>query len=427
MKRFLASLLVTTAVGLSWSTTVQADAVTDWNKIALDTILAATPPRPGPIAILDMAVVHAAIYDAVSALSGKYKPYKVEIPVAAGSPEAATAKAARDVLLSMFPDKSESVDTTYRGYLAKQGIAENDPGIAVGEKAAAGIIAAHAVNVRVPNPLPDPFKGDTKPGMWRPTRSYQEGPPPSDATMAAPWLGAVTTFTLKSSDQFRAKPPPALTSEEYTKAYNEVKDLGSFSNSKRTEEQTKLADFYSGGSLRVTQFTLREIAEKNVEKPDGSAIQDTARLMALGTMAMADAVITCWGSKKHYGLWRPVTAVQEGENDGNPDTAGDPNWQPYNNSPPYPDYTSGANSVTGALTRSLSLFFGKDDVPFTVTSTNPKSTQKTRDYKKFSDMSSDMVEARILQGIHFRFADEAGWEEGRQVAEWVFANVGQKK
>jgi hypothetical protein len=164
------------------------------------------------------------------------------------------------------------------------------------------------------------------------------------------------------------------------------------------------------------------MTEKHVDK-----IDDSARLMALGTIAMADTAITCWDSKKHYLLWRPVTAIQEGENDGNPDTIGDPNWQPLTNTPNYPDYTSGANNVTAALTRTLSLFFGKDEMSFTVTSGNPKSDQKTRNYSRFSDLSADMVEARILQGIHFRFADEAGRDQGRQVAEWVFAHVGAKK
>jgi hypothetical protein len=422
MKRIIASLLVTTAVGLSWPTVARADAVTDWNTIALDTIMGASPARPGPVVFLDIAVVQAAVYDAVQAIGGKYKPYKVEIPGASGSPEAATAKAARDVLVSIFPEKAESLDTMYRGYLTKKDLKENDPGVAVGEKAAAGIIAMHANNVRVPNPSPDPFRGDTKPGMWRPTTSYQSGTPASDSPMATPWLGAVSSFTLKSGDQFRAKPPPALTSEEYTKNYNEVKDLGAFSNSKRTEKQTELGHFYAGGSFKMVQTTLREMAEKHVDK-----IDDSARLMSLGTIAMADTVITCWDSKKHYLLWRPVTAIQEGENDGNPDTIGDPNWQPLTNTPNYPDYTSGANNVTAALTRTLSLFFGKDEMSFTVTSGNPKSEQKTRNYSRFSDMSADMVDARILQGIHFRFADEAGREQGRQVAEWVFAHVGEKK
>jgi hypothetical protein len=309
--------------------------------------------------------------------------------------------------------------------LAKQGIAENDPGIAVGEKAAAGIIALHAANIRSPASS-EPYKGDTKPGMWRPTKSYQSGPPASDASMAAPWLGTVTPFILKSGDQFRSPPPPELTGEEYTKAYNEVKDLGSFENSKRNEQQEELARFYSGSTPRMTQVTLREMADKYVDKLD-----DKARLLALGTMAMADVSITCWDNKKHHVFWRPVTAIQEGENDDNPNTIADPNWQPYLNTPAYPDYTSGANSVTAALTRTFSLFFEKDDMPFTVTSTTPKAAEvlksKTKEYKKFSDMANDMVDTRILQGLHFRFADEAAREQGIKVAEWVFANVGQKK
>src|SRR3954447_189156 len=426
MKRNIASLLVTTAVALSWSPVAHADAVTDWHTIAVDTIFSATPPRPGPVGILDIAVVQAAVYDAVQAIGGRYKPYKVEIPGASGSPEAATAKAARDVLISILPDKSESLDTLYRGYLVKNNLKENDPGIAVGEKAAAGIIAAHAGNIRVPNPSPDPFRGGTAPGMWRPTKSYQEGAPPSDSSMATPWLGAVTSFTLNTGDQFRPKPPPVLTSEEYTKNYNEVKDLGSFSNSKRNEQQEELARFYTGSTPMLTQKTLGEIAAKHVEK-----IDDSARLLALGTMAMADAVIVCWDSKKHHVFWRPVTAIQEGENDGNPQTAGDPNWQPFLNTPPYPDYTSGANNITAALTRSLSLYFGKDEMPFVVTSNNPKSTEvlksQTRNYKSFSEMAAEMVDTRILQGLHFRFADDAAREQGQKVAEWVFSHVGEKK
>jgi hypothetical protein len=236
------------------------------------------------------------------------------------------------------------------------------------------------------------------------------------------WLGAITSFTLNSGNQFRAKPPPTLTSEEYTKAYNEVKDLGSFSNSKRNEKQEELAQFYAGDFVKLYHNILQEASKKHSGK-----IDDSARLMALSTMAVADAVVTCWDSKRHYVLWRPITAIQEGENDGNPNTVGDPNWQPFLNTPPYPDYTSGANNLFGSLSRTFSLFFGKDDVPFTVTSMNPKSTQKTREYKKFSDMASDMVETRILHGLHFRFADEAARDQGRQVAEWVFSHVGTSK
>jgi hypothetical protein len=404
---------------LGWSHIARADAVLDWNAIAADTISTASPPRPGPVGFLDMAVVQAAVYDAVQAIGGKFKPYHVQIPGASGSPDAAVAKAAHDVLVNIFPAQGAALDTAYRDYLTKKSLSESDPGVAVGQTAAAGILALRANDGRVPNPLPPPFTGDKAVGVWRPTTSYQPPPPPSEAPMAAPWLGAVKCFTLQSGDQFRAKPPPALNTAQYATDYNEVKALGAQSNSARTPEQTELAHFYRGEYLFVLWHrALRDVATTNVKN-----IDDSARLLALANLAMADAAITAWDSKKHYVFWRPVTAIQEGENDGNPATAGDPSWQPFLNTPPYPEYTSGANNVTGALTRSLALFFGKDDVTFPVTSQSPQAVQKTRTYSRFSDMASDMVNVRIYHGVHFRFGDQAGREQGTQVADWVFTHV----
>ena len=212
-----------------------------------------------------------------------------------------------------------------------------------------------------------------------------------------------------------------MNSQQYVTDFNEVKALGAQSNSGRTPEQTELAYFYAGkngNNFVLWHRTLRDIAAAHIKD-----IGDNARLLALANFAMADAVITAWDSKKHYGVWRPVTAIQEGENDGNAATAGDPSWQPLLNTPPYPEYSSGANNVTGALTRSLALFFGKDDVTFTVTSDYPQATQKTRSYARFSDMASDMVNVRIYQGIHFRFGDEAARGQGTKVADWVFGHV----
>ena len=412
---------VMTLAAVSWWQIARADAVLDWNAIAADTISTASPPRPGPVGFLDMAVVQAAVYDAVQAIDGKSKPYHVQIPGASGSPEAAAAKAAHDVLVNIFPPQSASLDAAYRDYLAKKGLAESDPGVGVGQTAAAGILALRANDGRVPNPLPPPFTGDTASGVWRPTTSYQPTPPPSGAPMATPWLGAVPCFTLQSGDQFRAKSPPALNSQQYAIDYNEIKALGAQSNSARTPEQTELAYFYagkSGNNFVLWHRALRDVATEHVND-----ILDSARLLALANLAMADAVITVWDSKKRYVLWRPITAIQEGENDGNAATAGDPSWQPFLNTPPYPDYTSGANGVTGALTRSLALFFGKDDMTFTVTSDYSGAPKKTRTYNRFSDMASDMVNVRIYHGIHFRFADEASREQGAKVADWVFGHI----
>jgi hypothetical protein len=412
-------LLAFTALG--GSQIARADAVLDWHEIAVNTISTASPPRPGPVGFVDMAVIHAAVYDAVQAINGKFKPYHVQIPGASGSPEAAAAKAAHEVLVNIFPAQRASLEATYRDYLAKKGLAESDPGVAVGQTAATGILSLRANDGRVPNPLPPPFTGDTATGVWRPTTSYQPPPPPSGAPMATPWLGAVPCFTLQSGDQFRAKPPPALTSQQYATDYNEVKALGAQSNSTRTPEQTELAYFYAGKS--GNNFVLWHRALRDVAAAHVNNIGDSARLLVLANLAMADALITVWDSKKYYVLWRPVTAVQEGENDGNAATAGDPSWQPFLNTPPYPDYTSGANGVTGALTRSLALFFGKDDMTFTVTSDYSEAPQKTRNYNRFSDMASDMVNVRIYHGIHFRFADEASREQGTKVADWVFGHV----
>ena len=222
-------------------------------------------------------------------------------------------------------------------------------------------------------------------------------------------------FTLASPTQFRAQPPPALNSGRYRKAYNETKALGSFSSTTRTPDQTDLGYFYSDNFLALWNRGLRDIAAAHV-----SNIGDSARLFALANLAMADAAITAWDSKRHYVFWRPVTAIQEGDNDGNPKTEGDTAWQPLINTPPYPDYTSGANNVTGAVTRALKLFFGTDHVTFSLSSNAPQVLQKTRTYNRFSDAARDVVDVRIYQGIHFRFADVAGRSQGRHVASWAF-------
>jgi hypothetical protein len=318
------------------------------------------------------------------------------------------------VLVNILPGQAASLDTAYHDYLFNNGLAEDDPGVAVGQVAAAGILALRANDGRVPNPLPPPFIGGTAPGEWRPTPSYQLGPPPSFAPMATPWLGAVPTFTLKSGDQYRASPPLPLNSKRYVKDYNEVKSLGARFNSGRTPEQTELAYFYGGFSWHKT---LRDIADTYLDD-----IGDSARLLALAELAIADSFITAWESKIYFNFWRPITAIQEGNNDGNPATAGDPNWQPLFNTPPYPDHTSGFNNVAGALTRTLALFFGTDDMTFSITSTHPLAIQKTRTFYRFSDLARDAVVVRIYQGIHFRFADEVARKQGRKVAQWVFGH-----
>ena len=180
-------------------------------------------------------------------------------------------------------------------------------------------------------------------------------------------------------------------------------------------EQTDIAYFYTDNFLAQWNRALCAIANNHLRRTG-----DSARLLALANLSIADALITSWDSKKFYFFWRPITAINEGDNDGNPNTAGDPAWQPLINNPNYPDYTSGANNVVGAATRTLQLFFGRDRVTFEVTSLAPLAIQKTRTYTRFSDAAADVVDARIYLGIHFRFADVAARDQGRRVAEHAF-------
>lgn len=395
------------------------DAATAWHNIAVQALVTAGPARPTPVPFLDLAIVQVAVHDAVQAIDRRYAPYHVVFPRdASGSPEAAAAKAAHDVLVAILPAQAAALDTTYHDYFTIHGLAEDDPGVNIGASAAAGILALRANDGRLPSPLPPPFTGGTAPGQWRPTPSLLPGPPPSLAPMSSAWLATVPPFTLNSAAQFRAAPPPALSSNQYVKDYYEVKALGSLTNSRRTPEQARLASFFAGNLFILHNQTLRDVAAWRTDN-----IGDNARLLALGTLAIADAFITCWDTKLHYPYWRPITAIREGENDGNSRTEGDPAWQPLLNTPNYPEYSSGANAMAGALTRMFELYFETDRLSFTVVSTNPNATPSTRTYKRFSDLSLDMVDARIYQGLHFRTADEVGRTQGRQVADWVFGHA----
>ena len=324
---------------LGGATPALADAVVDWNEI---TVQAVSAGRPGPIGAVDIALVQVAVHDAVQAIDQQFEPYHAEIDTgrgerAQGRRSAAIAAAAHDVLVGIYPAQAATLDTTYFNYLANKGL-DSDPGLLVGQQVAARILPLRRAN---PNPLPPPFVGGTGVGTWRPTPSFL-GNPPAPAPfspMATPWMADFDPFTLTSPTRFRAPPPPALTSGRYTRDYNEVKESGALVSTKRTAEQTDLAYFYVETAPVLWNRALRGIAARYLRKSS-----DTARLFALANLATADALITCWDSKRFFAVWRPITAIREGEADGNPATVGDPAWQPLINNPNYPDYTSGANS-----------------------------------------------------------------------------------
>ena len=405
------------AIMLTGATSTQAsDPVLDWNAISAQAIL--TGGHPGATTILDFAVVQVAVHDAVQAYDKRFEPYAVEIQNASGSVAAAVAKVSYDVLVNRFPAKMADLDAAYDNYLADNGLAADDPGVLVGQQVAEAIIALRANDGSFPATPPPPFVGADVAGAWRPTSSFLPGPPPSLAPMAFPWVAEVTPFVMSSPTQFRAEPPPRLNSARYAKDYEEVKALGSLDSAARSPEQTQLCYFWADNFIAQWNRVLRGIAETYLDNSG-----DTARLFALAWLAGADGFITTWESKIHYNFWRPITAIQEGDSDGNRKTVGDPDWQPFLNTPNYPEYSSGANSLTGGITRMLRLFFGTDEVAFTVTSNNSMADPNSRQYYRLSDVAQEVVDVRIYQGIHFRFGDEAARKLGRQVAKWIFKSA----
>ena len=275
-------------MALTFSALAQADAVTDWNAITMDAVTAA---RPGPQGMLDVALVHVAVHDAVQAIEKRYEPYHFEMTGAKGSRSAAAAAAAHGVLVAIYPAQASTLDAAYFNYLAQNGL-NGDPGLAVGEKAAANIVPLRRAT---PNPAAPPFVGSTEIGKWRPTDSFI-GTPPAPASfspMVTPWLGKTTPYTLTSPARFRVGPPPALTSERYARDYAEVKRMGALQGSARTQKQTDLAYFYNDNFFTQWNRVLRGVANARVGK-----IGDSARLFALANMAGADALITCWDSKR---------------------------------------------------------------------------------------------------------------------------------
>ena len=240
---------------LMWSAPAAADPITELNVIAADTIFAGGRPAGAP-PLLDFAMVHAAIHDAVQAYERRFQPYAIHIRHASGSPVAAVAAAARDVLVDRFPLQTATIHSKYLAFLTNHELTETDAGTAVGQGAASAIIARRANDGSYP-PNPQPDLGGTGAGQWRPTL-------PAFAAFSAPWLGAVEPFTMDFNEQFRARRPPSLTSLEYARDYNEVKALGGavgHPGVTRTPEQTQIGYFYSGNTIALFEGMLRGLVE----------------------------------------------------------------------------------------------------------------------------------------------------------------------
>ena len=382
--------------------------VSDWNATAFDTIIV-DAGKANAEAFMWFAFEQAAVYNAVVGITRRYELYNWDRrgPRRA-SPQAAAAVAAHDVLVEYFPASQARLDTALTASLAEipDGRAK-DQGIRYGERAADRLIELREDDGRF---APVTFDAPPAPGVWRPT-------PPGFAPFFDPWMAQLRPLLLESPSQFRPGPPPALTSPTYTEDFNEVKAVGSATSTVRTPGQTDTARFIAGSTFPLASSSLRDLAARHQLD-----ISDSARLFAAVDMSGADAAITAWDSKLEFAYWRPVTAIQLADTDGNPDTLADPGWLPLLTTPPYPDYTSGLTTFMGAVTRALTgvLDPGGDRIDVNITVAGV-----TRHYEFASQLNQDAVDARVWSGIHFRTADLAGNESGTQVGEWALDNYFQ--
>jgi PAP2 superfamily protein len=393
----------------------RADAVTDWNKTAFG---AAEASGKGPVSACDIAMAHVAMHDALNAIDRRYEPYVYDAVGPRGaSPEAAVAAAAHDVLVARIPNQKAWLDSALESALAAipDGQAKTD-GVAIGRAAAAAIVA-----LRDKNGSKDvtPYAPGKELGVWRPT-------PPGFAQAIGVGFGKVKPFTASIrimgqpiGDGQYDLPSPAyfdLRSAEFAADYNEVKSLGGADSKTRTAEQSAIARFWYEPSPGVHIRLAREMAVTQKLDPWRSA-----RLFALLHLAGADCLIAGYGVKYRYNFWRPVTAIANGANDGNPQTEGDPQWNSYLETPNHPEYLSNHALLAAAWAEILSRFFGTDQISFTMTSAKPYPGIK-RSFTSFSQSAQEAADSRIYAGVHFRSSCMDGLAIGRVIGAQTFEN-----
>ena len=384
------------------------DQVIQWNRILLG-ILRTPGAQPATVhPTRSMAILHAAVYDAVNAIAKTNAPYLVDLgaPRHASEPAAAAA-AAHAVLVRLYPAQAAALDADLAVSLSQvpDGRAK-DQGIRVGEEAAAAILTLRSDDGSAATPIP--FVPGTNPG------DYQLTPPGFVQPVFTHWP-FVQPFALRSANQFRPAPPPALTSPTYTASFNEVKSLGLASSATRSADQTQIARFWAA----PIQNYWNEIAQ-TAALAHGTTLVQNARLFALLDLTLADSVIAFYDAKYTYHFWRPITAIRAAANDGNPATAGDPNWTPLATTALDPSYPGAHAVVSAAGADVLSTFFGGDSENFAVTSEVLPGV--VRGFTSFSAAADEASLSRIYAGQHFRFDLVAGQRLGTQVADYVQRN-----
>ena len=402
--------------------------VLQWNEITMKAIDA--NGQSNVVATRTLAMTQGAVHDALNAINRRYDAYYFEASADAGaSPDAAVAAAAHTVLVGVVSSFGTSaqkgaalalVEQAYSASLARvtDGPARNK-GVAVGRAAGTAMLALRKDDGATRDAAYTPGMGA---GKWRPhPNPTPPNPPIANPDVArgfgpssVPNWGNVTPFTLLSSSQFWLPGPPALTSPIYARDFNEVKTVGGKVSTVRTPDQTEIARFWFEGPGNWNTIA-RAVA--TTRKLDAA---DSARLLALMNLAMADSYIAGWKIRYVYDFWRPITAIREGDNDGNDATAGDPTWDSHQNTPAVSDYPSTQSTFSAAAAVVLASLLGGDQATFTVTSGKPFEGL-TRSFTSFSQAARESADSRIYAGIHFRSACEDGLGLGRKVGQRTVA------
>jgi hypothetical protein len=413
--------------------------VAQWNQIAEDTVVGSGTFLPE--GFLYMAYASAAVYDAVVAIEGGFEPYgpAIEAPADA-SVDAATIEAAYRTLWAFFPPAScntnsppavyafclgvrPRLDAFYAEALSaiSPGQAKTD-GQAVGLQAANDVIALRSGDGRMtPIGVTSSFTTlPPEPGVWRLT--------PPFAAPQTPWLANVRPFVLQSVDRVLPDPPPSLQSDEWVEAFNQVKAYGAATGSVRSEEETAIARFWSANTIRQYNRVGRDLTRA------GSDLVQTARLLAMVDIVGADAQIAGIHAKYHYLFWRPVTAIDPtavttdgfgpvpGYDDGNPATAEQTGWRPLLTTPNFAEYPAAHGYITSAIAQVFSAFLATNHIDLDINGFDPAglpgNLNAVRHFDMPKDLRSEIIDARLWAGLHYRFSSVAGVVLGRKVAKY---------
>jgi hypothetical protein len=385
---------------------VVANVITDWDEKALNFVQPGTA-FPPPTAARTIAILHVAMFDAVNSIEPHYKPYKVQLSASPNtSKDAAAAAAAGAVLIKLVPDAASDVQSAVTNYLATlpEGDAKSE-GIKLGQEVAAQILEARSNDGAL---APDAYRPKTKPGIYIPT----------PITVGSQFPN-VTPFALTSPSQFRPKPPPSLKSEQWARDYNEIKDVGERNSTKRTARQTEDARFWLLVGPRASQPLPRQVAIARNMK-----VLDRARFMALVSIATMDAVIAVFDAKYKYEFWRPITAIRNGDTDGNPATERLATWQPIDTTPMHPEYPCAHCIVSSAVATVIKAMLGTDEIP-EVALTSPFAPGVTHRFTNLRAYTEEVANARIYAGFHYRSSTIVGREMGQNIGDWVVKSVMQ--